>query len=658
MDIYEETIARIKKAYLSSKNIDSVYEQLHYELKNEGIPTHRLYSEKFLRGFMEQMMTYLYHDAYPKMKTENFVKDPKKTIVLLNAIAIQKVIQQIKSQTASMRHVGITPLQEAIPTNVPAPHKPIPPPSRTLPQMSVPQTPLGMYVPQNYPRQYLPQPQTQPQTQQQYMQQYIPQQVPLQQQQQMYQQCLNYQSQNYQQTQHPNHVQMKPLIAINPVTVAPLKIPNPVSQKTSLSTPLEVLYPKKKKKNATSLKLLNKVLSKGDFEEHEWWHTKPEDEIDIVEEVIPHQEEIPPRPIATTHIPWKLTTITSVDRNYDQYPHPSHYIIPVHMENVVSIYLYSIDLPIEGNVLTDDNNLLYYSEDDEDMKIIKLDYTSENQDARSCADFLQSIADQMTEQSNKYAYKVTLNRHTNRVKISQILESGQARNRLHLYFEQTRKNCAEVLGFERKDYRDSSEYEGTHDHGLLHYDKRIHMMIDELSSEPLLTLKVDLGRQRKRQQFPDACIFYSPNGTEGNNIENMTISFIDELGNEAYIGKEDHTIVLKYYYVPSRQHHVQTVKGIENIMNVKDGKDDVIVANKLNIPASNEINLEIKDKCQVETCQVISAACQDPSRQQHIEQSKVLQDILELPVENYTAPPPMQHSVTISKRNRLPTLDI
>src|SRR5689334_6739986 len=120
MDTYEETIKRIEKAYLSGKNVDSVYENLVYELGNENIDAGRIYTPQFLRNYMRQMMVYLCHQFKPRLKSENFVSDPKKTIILMNAVAIKKALQQIKEQIESLPKVGITPFPEIpITSNVP-----------------------------------------------------------------------------------------------------------------------------------------------------------------------------------------------------------------------------------------------------------------------------------------------------------------------------------------------------------------------------------------------------------------------------------------------------------------------------------------------------------------------------------------------------------
>lgn len=593
----EETINRIKKAYLSSKNIDSVFEQLLFELKDLNQDVNRLYTLRFLREFMEQMMVYIFNEGIPKMKGPNFTKEPKKTIVLLNAIAIQKVLLQIKEQLSSLKRVGITsfPTQRLIPQQ----SKPVPLPLPPLPS-SVPIAPIQKVI-----------------TQQQRMAPY-PMSVP---------------TPNISLPHQLNPVFKNPVFPafMNPAPVFPAF----KNTSQSLSTSLNDLY---KKKRATSLKTLDKEIATGTFEEHEWWKEdedegkaakleraegeKVESVTPIVEENIDTQYAYPP------NLPWKLVTLNSAERDLSEYPDSSYYILPIQMKNVVQIYLYSIDISIHGNSIRQDNNLLYYSEDDEPMKLIHLpEVCIENEDITTCQDFLDALANEMTRQSEKYRYAITLNRHTERIKISQLLESGQARNRLHLYFEQTKNNCGTLLGFGEKDLRDSSEYEGTYPHRLTKIEQKIHMIIEELSPDPLLTMKVHLGKQTKKQQFKDTCIWAG--NRDQLDVDRLTIHFVDDDG-IPFPMDEDHILVMKYYYVPEIATVPNTFAMIKNDDDIKDVKN----VNKIN-------DIEIKT---VEPCHEILYPAET--------QSQVMPPMSS--IDSQVSVP----SGKTKRKNRLPTLDI
>jgi len=313
------------------------------------------------------------------------------------------------------------------------------------------------------------------------------------------------------------------------------------------------------------LKTLDKLYEKkGELEEHDWWKSKEgdesEDEFLLQQETATAALESPLGQIggqaqAQDHqqhhsMPWKLVTLTSRDRDGLK-ESPSQYTNKVNMKGVISILLHSIDIPMTANSITLENNILYYSEDDEPMKTLELPLQNmEEGNLNLCLDYLREVSALLSKQSSKYRYNVSLNRHTNRIRITQQLESGQARNRFHLYFEQTRNNCAELLGFENKDYRDCSEYEGVHEHQLQTIDKKVHMLIEELSDKPLLTLKLTMGQQRKQQQFNGACVYYSQQEDTGDDIDSLTVSFVDDSGKVINLGGDDNIITFKYYYIP------------------------------------------------------------------------------------------------------------
>lgn len=534
MDTYEETIQRIEKAYLSSKNVDSVYENLLYEMGNENIDG-RIYTPQFLRNYIKQMMVYLCHQFKPRLKSDNFVSDPKKTIILMNAVAIRKVLQQVKEQIQSLPKVGLTSFPE----------------TSVVPDMSQRFSRFPVHFPRpmlsndafRFPFQQFAF-HRQPSFHQPVSQSYFPQQ----------QQSCSFPSSSF-----------RPVYA---------------SQPQKLSTPVDDLLPKKKRKHAVSIKRLDKYISKAGMDQHQWWlqakkeqdfqrktqHCAQPGEISYLTtqplqplqplqspypQLQPLQSPYPQQLQQQPQYPWKLITVSSADRDTLTWKENCQYVLPISLDNVVSMYLYSVDIPVEGKVVDGSNNLLYYSEDDDPMKIITLPEPDESvkDSTQYLYDYLQDIADEMTKRSEKYRYRITLNRHTNRIRMMQILESGQFRNTLHLFFEQTRNNCCQLLGFEPRDYRDGSEYEGSTEHGFRHLDKRVHMMIQEISADPILTLKVGMGLQRKQQQFPHSCIWH--NEEETFSTRQLSISFVNDEGEIAWLSSEDHEIMLKYYYVPN-----------------------------------------------------------------------------------------------------------
>jgi len=546
MDANEETIARIKSAYLSDKNIDSVLEQLLFEMKTAKIDYERMYSAKFLRNFLSSMMNYLFHEARAKLGNKNylanFVGNPKKSILLLDGIAIHKVLEQIKKQVASLPKVGLTPMPTVLNSLGAKMQSQIRPPSWSTydGRSSLPQNVSArpMPVPSHFvhaqaiPWGIPPYMQTQPSTVASAMprprQPWQPSQP----------------SQPWQLWQPSQSSQ-------------PWQQNFPKKGSRSLATSIDELFPvKKKKKNAVSVKALDKRSNKGEFEEHEWWKRKRDQsvrELDLLDNDDANGSRH--RPDVLSNLPWKLVSISSAERNVEEFPSTSRYSVPVSLDGVVSATLHSVQIPIERKTVTEGNNMFYYSEDDDEMQILTVKSTDALQSLQDVIDSLQDIADRMTSNSTKYRYVLTLNRHTGRVKIAQVLQAGVGQNRLHLYFEQTRRNCATLLGFDRIDYRDRNEYEGNHEHEAFRNETRlINVYVDELSMQvPVLTLRVKRGRENKVHQFAGNDIFWqSENGSQGTDIDRLTVTFVDDDGETADVGPQDHVLTFKFFYQPYR----------------------------------------------------------------------------------------------------------
>ena len=742
MDTYDETIQRIERAYLSGKNVDSVYENLLYELGNENIDA-STYSPQFLRNYMRQMMVYLCHQFKPKLKSENFVTDPKKTIILLNAVAIRKVLQQIKEQIESLPKVGITPfpdipgsffertgnereariqqqqirhrLQPQTPMSpvhvqdlrmpighqFPA-HFPLPAicASRSLPVCSKNEPGISNEATRYYDQSTLANNSDMFSAARQ-----LPPQI-------VYQHGFPFSSRQmalpFQQQPMPMTRPMQPMQFTQPfVTRQPtFQTQQPVfqmqPQQENLSTPVDYLLPKKKKKkDAVSIKRLDKYISKSGVNQHQWWLQAKEEQkkqraaaVEEVSEVQsslqdPLLQQVQPNPCCNPYNVYNLVTINSADRDVATFSETCQYTLPICLDNVVSIYLYSVDIPVEGKVIDTNNNLLYYSEDDDPMKIITLPDPDESyesfrdstqygfvpvsQGRTDIQEYLQCIADEMTKRSNRYLYRVTLNRHTNRIRIVQILESGQAKNILHLFFEQTRSNCAQLLGFENKDYRDLSEYESTHEHTFHRLDKHVHMMIKEISPHPVLTLKIGIGCQRKQQQFPHSCIWNDEE--EPLSTKQLSVSFVDDEGNPTWLSDKDHSIVIKYYYLPPMRTPLKMTDRCEENDPSLIGQENLEIIEKWKRSPSEtqqEQNLDYPLPLQPpqppQPPQVHLPLQQPQHLQHHIQVSRGTTDWEEPSVESertcgtWEPMPQPKHPNTSwvpqKKKNRLPTLDV
>lgn len=127
----------IRTAFLSHRNVSCVYQQLLAELiEKHGIDVTSLWKHDYLQAFLKQMMGFIYTKASRNL-SEELLKQPKKTVILLNALSIRKstsaIIQQVKN--TMLRKGGKRneyPYQEPV-----RPLKPI----EQFPQMSLPEAP-------------------------------------------------------------------------------------------------------------------------------------------------------------------------------------------------------------------------------------------------------------------------------------------------------------------------------------------------------------------------------------------------------------------------------------------------------------------------------------------------------------------------------------
>jgi hypothetical protein len=528
MGRYEEIVQKIITACLSDKNIVSVYENLIYELKNENINALHLYKSQVLCRHVRQMMRFLCQQFRSRLKSDNFVNDPKKTIILMNAMVIQKILIQMREQLRVNKQNNVQ--------------------LRTVPNPSVMLRPQRM-IPAANPNML---------------------------------------------STMDNNKPSRPLYQFSP---QPLTVQGESPTSTKLSISIDDLIPKRKRKpgNAISIKRLDK-LSDGSFQKHEWWlkQQMERQQLRAIQEqlsvVAPsNSNEIDDSQYITPirDKPWKMCTIHSADRDIQLFPNLDRYTIPVQWTQIASIYLYAIDIPVEGKPLDDGNNKLYYSEDDDPMTVLSLPpWQLDLEDMGNISyleTYLRSIATIMSEQSFKYNYRFELNRYTQRIKIRQLPKNSQSMNKnkntLHLYFEQTQHNCAQWLGFQRQNYRDDIEFEGDQIHGFNNVCKYVHMIIEEISSDPILTIKVELGKQRKKQVFPSLCIWNVDLGHEDlMNLEQLTIEFVDDNNKNVWISDKDHIITFKYYYIPSHdisQQQQEPMEDEDNMVQMHENEQDI-----------------------------------------------------------------------------------
>lgn len=313
--------ARIKNAYLSAKNIDSVYEQLVLELLNCRLDVSKLYKPNFLRDYLERMMLYLYTESSTKLQ-ESHLETPKKTVILLNAIAIKKVVQDVVAQNKKklMKISTPTPPLPRGGNAVPAVSKTVPllPTVPTVPTVpSVPIIPPVVIPPRIHPIPTIPQMPSPPMQQMpftlQYPQnlqysQYSTNMLQQQQQQQYFNPYLNNNNSNF-------NIPYRPTTNLQPFTPVVVQKPAPAS------IPIEHLSPKKGKPGTVRIKAL-----KNCTEEHEWWSKKKEidadddDDGNADEKIEKMQQYDRPQQnqAYVVNYPWRLISLTSENRGENE----------------------------------------------------------------------------------------------------------------------------------------------------------------------------------------------------------------------------------------------------------------------------------------------------------------------------------------------------
>lgn len=615
--------ARIKQAYLSPKNIDSVYEQLVSEVSAYGLNVEKIYKNGFLKDHLKNMMKYLFSQS-PTVAGDTF-EERKERVIFLNALALKRVVQDVVIQNkkiVTQNAVGLTPF--------PITH--IEHFKKVQEQQKLQQ--LQQQQQKVQQQQLL---QVQQQIQQQRLYQQRLQQQKLQQQrllQQQQQQQFTPPVQQFQfeqqisrhmpiiQPQVPGLIPLRqtninplnpmvpgipvaPLIPANPyimqkanLTLPGVTLPSNVS--SSLSVPIDLLN-KKKKKCAVKIEKL-----KTD-KEHEYWSKRnesmqrdPEEDLhqETVQEIQSHQMQY-----NIQSMPFRSITITSSERNKELFPKSNFYQADVNLNSVVQLSLLEVDIPIKISVINDSNNKLYFAEDEDAMKTIII--PKDETDIDTLVTFLKS---EMTRIGTN-TYDVSINPFTKRVKIKEV--QGKV---FKLLFLQTPCNCASILGFDRIDYVTDNCYEANSAYNLEHPSLFVYLFIEELTDKPLVQLNVDKMKQKRKQQFTDYVLWCANTGPV--DIDKLSIKFMDENFNKIDIGDENHSLTLKYSYfpvfsppktstnfVPSAVDDISVEKYADDFVNVNGTNnkedDDVYlkeVENSQGVQIQTQNNNTIKEK--------------------------------------------------------------
>ncbi len=267
-------------------------------------------------------------------------------------------------------------------------------------------------------------------------------------------------------------------------------------------------------------------------------------------------------------LPWKYLTISSDSRTFggtDAYT-----VAATGLDNIYRLCLHKVDIPLTVPLVSDVKKSFYFSEDDDPMHIIDLASERMLQRIASRSQPLSAALQDEMNDLGRHAYSIVKDRVSGRVTITQITSTSNASGRFSILFEQTRDNCAELLGFDRRNYQGDSRYEGSvpcadtftarPDDSITEENEgndatgTVSVRIPQLSDQAIVRLSANPGTDaRKVHEFSDYVLYENPDLTTlGLTLDSLSVAFsLDEIAEHAVVG--EHQFVFKcWYYSRSR----------------------------------------------------------------------------------------------------------
>lgn len=468
------TKARIKKAYLSLKNVDSVYEHLAYELKSK----YNLDISLLYKTYTQDMMVYLFAQCMGKLQQEHLAT-PKKTVILLNAMVINRVTSDIVEQNKEKIKI----LEKAR---------------------------LAQKIKNKTPKKY----------------------------------------------------------SVNVSEIFQTK--KPVQKASILITELE------DEKDTNEYFLLSThlnsdmITSSYDTENiHETRNHFQDNQVNASQKYDDEYSNIQNDEIAhNQQILWKTVVITGESQDFKT--------SDIELKNIVKIDLSSVNIPITLSILNNSNNTFYFSENDEPMISFKL----ENIDKTNVAEFLEEKLNKF----GKYSYNVFLNTFTKKLCITQLSkDENDTQHQLFLLFEQTKNNCGEILGFDKRDYKAKQKYESMYPINLEDIsDNFINLFVYPIRETPLLTLSIENQKCCKSRIFENFTVYESENKKENLSIMDFHIKFKNKNDELVDIGNEKYTINLKcFYFLPESKDNIENSINSSNYNEAFDKSQETQTFDKI-----------------------------------------------------------------------------
>lgn len=211
-------------------------------------------------------------------------------------------------------------------------------------------------------------------------------------------------------------------------------------------------------------------------------------------------------------------------RNTTTWPEPTHYRTVVEgFPAFQKLVLVKCDLSPPQFTVTENNNNLYFCEDDDAMICVTIPAGT-----WEITGLVREVERRMCA-AGKYRYRVTVDRTSEKVNIEQVTPVRDSQ--LHLLFEQTKNNLGKVLGYGTTDCRGRRAYVAETPY-LLEVSDTAVLSCDEFPGRSVVISTSDCGKALNE-------VIWEGNSTI---INGLTVSLNDLEGNPYPTGGRDHTL--------------------------------------------------------------------------------------------------------------------
>lgn len=256
------------------------------------------------------------------------------------------------------------------------------------------------------------------------------------------------------------------------------------------------------------------------------------------------------------NLPWRFVTVSSKDRTFGCTE--AYTVSPEGLTNLYRLCLHKVEIPLAVPLLSCEKRFFYFSEDDEPMHAIDL---SSDRFSNKLQTILVALQDEMND-IGRHAYRITKEKFTNRVKIAQITRMSGIKGRFSLLFEQTKDNCADLMGFKSENYQGEASYEGSEacweglysdpdvtEDAKANINGTVSVRIPQMSDQPIIQLSAVPGSDSRKIHEFDNYVLYENLDIKlpGLSLPALSVAFsTDDIVGNVVIG--EHQFIFKCWY--------------------------------------------------------------------------------------------------------------